>query len=216
MIHDSLPQTLTKENLAKWITENCIDKKMHEEKIELDDKEIQDLEHRSSIASRQIDKLERQAKEIANHFKDGTSEPIHITIPFTKGLKALTANREFADNCIELGYTKEETVLFGIPYPEKNVVIFVDSEGIEYPTYQENMTSEQARAYNTLFKEEESLQESVSKQQKQKKKKPATQTLGEKYHITNDKEGFIVTPRDSDDLPPSDIGGDKDLINPFA
>lgn len=241
MTHNSLPQTLTKENLAKWITENCIDKKMHEEKIELDDKEIQDLEHRSSIASRQIDKLERQAKEIANHFKDGTSEPIHITIPFTKGLKALTANREFADNCIELGYTKEETVLFGIPYPEKNVVIFVDSEGIEYPTYQENMTSEQARAYNTLFKEEESLQESVSKQQKAKKSinkvaKDFHDSLAEGGMKVSKVEGNTVTietghPKkkipaeakkffESGELPESDIGAnpkpDSDLINPFA
>lgn len=212
MIHRALPQTMTPENLAEWIKKNCIDKKIHEERIPLDEPQIADLEHRSSVASRQIDKLERQLKEITDQFKNGTTEPIHITIPFTKGLKTLTANREFADGCIEKGFTEENTTLYGIPFPEREVILFCDIEGQEYETYQENMTSEQIKMHGNLFKEEESLQEEISKSQKEKKKK----SVGEKYRISKDKDGLVVTPRDSDELPPSDIGGEKDLINPFA
>lgn len=241
MIHRALPQTMTPENLAEWIKKNCIDKKIHEERIPLEEHQITDLEHRSSVASRQIDKLERQLKEITDQFKNGTTEPIHITIPFTKGLKTLTANREFADGCIEKGFTEENTTLYGIPFPEREVILFCDIEGQEYETYQENMTPEQIKFHGNLFKEEESLQESVSKQQKAKKSinkvaKDFHDGLAESGMKVSKVEGSTVTietghPKkkipaeakkffESGELPESDIGGkskpDSDLINPFA
>lgn len=241
MIHKSLPQTLTPENLAEWIKQNCIDKKIHEERIPLDEAQIADLEHRSSVASRNIDKLEATLKNVTDYFKEGTQDPIHFTIPPTKGIKVLKANREYADSSIEMGYTKEDTTLYGIPYPEREIVVFCDIEGTEYPDYQENMTPEQIKFHGNLFKEEESLQESVSKQQKAKKSinkvaKDFHDGLAEGGMKVSKVEGNTVTietghPKkkipaeakkffESGELPESDIGAnpkpDSDLINPFA
>lgn len=171
MIHTSLPQTLTAENLGQWIMQNHIEKKIHEERIPLDDSQVADLEHRSSLASRAIDKLKAQLKEITEYFKEGTLEAIPFTIYPTKGITTITANREFADGCLEKGYTEEKITLYGILYPEKELVIYVDITGVEYPAYQEVMSAEQKVMHNSLFKEE-SLQEEVSKQQKKKKTIP--------------------------------------------
>lgn len=178
MIHKSLPQTLTPENLGQWILKNHVEKKIHEERIPLDDSQVADLEHRSSLASRALDKLKAQLEEIKEYFKEGTIEAIPFTIYPTKGISTLTANREFADSSIEKGYTEEKVPLFGIPVPEQELVIYVDITGTEYAAYQEHMTAEQKIMHNSLFKEE-SLQEEVSKQQKGKKKQPI--------------EGFTVT-----------------------
>lgn len=215
--HQILPSTATPEALAQLIQRNKIETRIHTERIDLDETEIKNLEHKSSFAGRQMDKLKDQLKAITDLFKKGVETPYDFTITPTKGIDKLDENRKFADKCILLGYTEENITLYGIPWAEKDVIIYLDIEGTEFPQYQEKMSPEQKNALgNSLFQEEESLQEEVSKSQKQKKKKPATQTLGEKYHITNDKDGLIVTPRETEDLPPSDIGGDKDLINPFA
>jgi hypothetical protein len=155
MLHPTLPQTMTKENLAVWIRQNSVEGKNHVVEIEYTEKEIQEFEHKSSAANRAIDKLEAQLKIIQQIFKNGTQEPIEEKIYPTKGIDVLKENRKYADGQIEKGFREETTVLFGIPYPEKKQIIFVDIEGIEFIQYTRNMTKEEAIGHTTLFSEDE-------------------------------------------------------------
>lgn len=161
MIHPSLPQTYTPENLAIWIKQNSIESRNHVEDIDFTEDEIKDLEHRSSAASRAIDKLESQLKSIQEVFKKGTQEAFEFTIYPTKGLEVLKANRKFADDQVEKGSHEETTLLYGIPVPETKVVFFVDIEGTEFPQYGRGMSKDEMIAYNTLFSKDE--QEATSK-----------------------------------------------------
>lgn len=150
-----LPTGYTPENLALWIKENAIEQRVHTEKIELTPQQIAELEHKSSLASRAIDRLEAQLKTIQEVFKKGTQEPYEFTIYPTKGIETLKANRKYADETIENKFTEENYTLYGIPYPETKSIIFVDIEGKEFEQYRASMTPDQMIAYNTLFSVEE-------------------------------------------------------------
>jgi len=155
MLHPTLPQTMTKENLAVWIRQNSVEGKNHVEEIPYTQEELQEFEHKSSAASRAIDKLEWQLKSIQFTFKNGTQEPQEIKIYPTKGIDVLKENRKYADGQIDKGCREETTVLFGIPYPEKKKVIFVDIEGNEFAQYERDMTKDEAIGHTTLFSEDE-------------------------------------------------------------
>lgn len=224
--HQILPSTATPEALAQLIQRNKIETRIHTERIDLDETEIKELEHKSSVAGRQMDKLKDELKTITELFKNGTVDPYPFTIHPSKGIKILDENRKYADRCVVLGYTEEEITLYGLPWSERDVIVFVNIEGTEFPQYQEKMSLEQKNAWgNSLFQEEESLQKELSKSQRQKKNKnldsgPAD--IAKKFHDDLAKGGMkVVGVKDNEmtietDLPPSDIGGDKDLINPFA
>lgn len=173
MKHDSLPKNLTPEALGQWITTNKCETKINEEQIPLEEHEISELEHNSSLASRAIDKLKAQLKEITEYFKEGVAEPIVFTIFPTRGLKTLDANRMFADAAIELGHTTINTTIYGIMHPDTEKINFFDIEGNEYPDHQENMTPDQIKFHGTLFKGP-SLEEEVNDKQKSKKKRSFT------------------------------------------
>lgn len=155
MLHPTLPQTMTKENLAVWIRQNSVEGKNHVVEVEYTEKEIQEFEHKSSAAARAIDKLEAQLKKITEYFKKGISEPIDEKIYPTKGIEVLKSNRKFADDCIERGFWEDTTVLFGIPYPEKKQVVYVDIEGNDFPEYTRNMTKEESIGHATMFSADE-------------------------------------------------------------
>jgi len=155
MLHPTLPQTMTPENLAVWIRQNSIEGKNHVVEIPYTQEELQEFEHKSSAASRAIDKLELQLKSIQFTFKNGTQEPQDIKIYPTKGIDVLKENRKYADGQIDKGCREETTVLFGIPYPEKKQVIFVDIEGNEFKEYERNMTKDEAIGHTTMFSEDE-------------------------------------------------------------
>ncbi len=157
MLHPSLPQTMTPENLAVWIKGNSIEQKAHIEEIELTEQEIQDLEHRSSAANRAIDKLEAQLKGVQEIFKKGTQEPWDIKIYPTKGIEVLKANRKYADDQIEKGVREETTMLYAIPVPETKVIVYVTIEGVEFPQYLRGMSKEESVAYNTMFSADEQI-----------------------------------------------------------
>lgn len=157
MLHPCLPQMLTPENLAKWITDNSKHSFQHEEKIPLSEKEIQEFEHKSSAASRALDRL----KDVSDLFKhyikkgtlviDGKTHPQDITIPATKGTEALEANREHADTILEQGYQTVNTALYTIPYPERSQMVVVTIEGQEWPMYTKPMAPDQKTMYGELF-----------------------------------------------------------------
>lgn len=163
MRHAALPQTLTIENLAVWIKENNIETKVHEEKFLLTEQEIAAFEHDSSVASREIDKLTKVKDKFMEYLKKGTPcldpdngvfEEIPITIPGTKGIDILKANREYADAQIELGYRTENTQLYGIPYPENRKILFFDIEGNHWEQYNYGMNPIQIQKYGQpLFEE---------------------------------------------------------------
>lgn len=163
ILHESLPQTYTKERLADWIKSNKVDTHIHVEEFPLTEAEIQGFESMSSKASRAIDRLKAIEKMIKETLKKGTPfnhdkgengehEPVSYTIPPTKGLDTLTANREYADRCIERGVRDESTTIYMIPYPEQSKIIGVDIEGYEWAKFSRVMTKDEINQYKPLLK----------------------------------------------------------------
>lgn len=173
-LHPCLPQTMTPENLSEWIVKNAHENIPHETLIPLTDEEVAELEHKSSLASRKIDELKEVEKLFKEILKKGTPvedisvdedpsyEPKHvsvpITIPPTKGLDALNANRQYADSKLRDGHNKEITTYYRIPFIESNMMIGVDIEGNEAEEYSRKMTDfeKQKYALPILQQEEES------------------------------------------------------------
>ncbi len=156
-MHLALPQKqMTKENLAKWLTENSIETKTHEEHIDYTAEEIAEFEHQSSLASRAIDRLTELLTDFKECVNEGNMSPRDFTVPETKGLKVLKANREFADGQIELGYHVLPTQLYGIPYGASSKIVFFDIESSHWEQYDYRMNPFQMEKYGSpLFKEEE-------------------------------------------------------------
>lgn len=149
-MHLALPQkSLTIEQLAQWITENQIEQKVHEEQVDYTEEEIQEFEHKSSVASRAIDRLMVIKKTFTDYINDGVDIPTDVTIPETKGLKALHANREYADAQIELGYRIIPTTLYGIPCDANGKICFFDVEGDHWEQYDYKMNPFQQDKYGS-------------------------------------------------------------------
>lgn len=165
LLHRCLPQTLTPENLAKWITDNGKNEFTHIEKTDLDEEAIHELERKSSMASRAIDDLEDLKKQFMTYLKEGTPPiggdgpnshehgPLDITIPPTKGLKELKANRQFADKQLKAGHSEDEIQIWFIPYPEDDLMVAVDIEGNEWPEYTRRMSIEEINGNKPLLRE---------------------------------------------------------------
>lgn len=164
MIHVSLPQTMTPEALGKWIVENKKDTIFHRETFPLTEEEIKNLEHQSSAASRALDRLKAVEDLFKSYMKNGTPcqrvekelvyDPIDITIPPTKGTKALKSNREYADNLLEAGERTETTDLYLVPWPEEAKMVCVDIEGQEWSQYTRAMTTFEINENKPLLKED--------------------------------------------------------------
>ena len=153
--HPCLPQTMTPENLAQWITENQKDIINHVEETELTEEEIRDYEHKSAMASGAIDEL----KEVEKHFKeilkkgtptngDGEYQPYDVTIPPTKGTEVLEANRKYANDKLRDGVNKTETKYYLIPFPEEKLMVAVDIEGQENDQYSREMTEVEEQKFS--------------------------------------------------------------------
>ncbi len=172
MLHLALPSTLTPENLATWLVENNIEKKLHVEEKDLTPDDISEFEHKSSAASRALDNLDELLETIKKTIKSGTEEPLSYTIPPTKGTKTLKENRKYADRCIKDGVSKQETELYGIIYPETQQVLFFDIEGNEYADHHRNMDPEEQEHYDKpiLKAIKEEGEEKAEKKGKGKKK----------------------------------------------
>lgn len=158
MRHHSLPMTMTPEQLADYIRSNRVDTVNHVEKINLTDGEKAKLAMESSLASRAIVRLENLLKEFTTIIKkgtpwdmnvgeDGDHRPITFTIPPSKGLEKLKANRLFADDQIEKGYREEITPIYFIPYPEFDKMVAVDIEGNEWSNYSRYMSKDEIRQH---------------------------------------------------------------------
>lgn len=152
MRHEALPQSLTVEQLAQWLYENKIDSKSHTEEEAYTEEEIQEFEHKSSLASRSIDGLDDIEKRVKEHLKEGIfDEPVSITLPPTNGRKTLTANRKYADDQILKGFSYREIDLYGIPDEKTEKILFFDAEGNMWDDYSENMSEDQKHQYIGMF-----------------------------------------------------------------
>jgi hypothetical protein len=156
-LHEALPQSMTPENLGEWINSNSIDTNTHIEEIPYTEEEIKEFEHKSSLASRSIDEIEAVEKKVKEMVKEGIDEPVNVTIPPTKGTKILKENRLYADEQILKGFNEVSTPLFGIPYPEKEKVLWFDIEGNLFEQYTTDMTPDQLKAHGTLFKSKDEM-----------------------------------------------------------
>jgi DNA-binding transcriptional regulator of glucitol operon len=157
MKHPCVPSTMTPESLAVWIKDNADEVIEHIEKIELEEEQVHELEKKSSLASRAIDRLEEIKKNFMDLLKEGTpnpDEPVDVTIPPTSGLKILKANRAFADRQLEQGFKEEVTQLYVIPYPEDSMMVAVDIEGREWPEKSKEMSGVQMNNFKPMLKKE--------------------------------------------------------------
>lgn len=158
--HPCVPVTLTPEALADWIQTQKVDVRNHVEEIPLTEDEIVELEHSSSLASRAMDRLTEVKKYFEAYLKKGTpfdkateqNKPMTVTIPPTKGMDALKANREYADKQIALGHKQDVTALYLIPYPEHSRMIMVNIVGVEWPEYSRDMSADEINQYKPLLK----------------------------------------------------------------
>jgi hypothetical protein len=154
MRHESLPMTMTPEQLADYIRSNRIATKNHIEKIYLTEEEKRDLAVKSSLASRAILRLENLSKLIkkgtpwdTNLGKDGDHQPVDITIPPTAGIDVLKSNRQYADDQIEKGFREEVTAIYFLPWPEYEKIVAVCIEGKEWSTYSRDMNAQEKRQH---------------------------------------------------------------------
>lgn len=199
MRHLALPESLTVETLAQWITENSADTINHEEKVDLNPETIMELEHKSSMASRRIDELKEVEKTFKLFLKLGTpthpdqlndkGEPLRVPqdvkIPPTAGLDVLNANRQWADTQLRDGFTKDITKIYMIPWPENRTMVGVDIEGIERDQYTREMTDDESKKYGELFAE-------PRKGKKAKKEKPVKVETAEAPEAINDSEKDFI------------------------
>jgi len=153
-IHECLPQTMTPSNLADFIRSNKVDQINHVEKIPLTAEEIAQYEKDSSLASRAIDKLKDTEDYIKRLIKKGTPfdrnlgpegshRPVDVTIPPTKGIETLEANRKYADQQIEKGFKEDITAIYFIPWPEYEKMVAVSIEGVEWSKYSRGMSQDE-------------------------------------------------------------------------
>lgn len=163
-LHPALPQTMTPENLAQWITENKADTFEHEEKVDLSPETKSELEHKASLAACKIKELEDCKKEFMEYLKKGTPVdpaktaednngklprlPQEIQIPPTAGLDELNKNLTFFTKQLRNGFTSVSTMIFLIPFPEGKVMIAVDIEGNEWTQYNRDMTEPEKVNYD--------------------------------------------------------------------
>lgn len=155
MRHELCPSTMTVQNLADWIRSNKADVFNHTEKVPLTEDEIAEYEKSSSLASRAIDRLKDTLKYITETMKNGTPfdtnvmdhRPVTVTIPPTKGLKALEAGRKFADRQLENGYKDDITTLYLMPWPEFRKMVAIDIEGNEWSKYSRDMSEDEYRQH---------------------------------------------------------------------
>lgn len=143
---------MTVEQLATWITDNNVDKRVHSEQVTLTGNEIAEYKDKIALATAKIYELESIKKDFETVIKNGTDtlngeyQPQAVTIPPTKGSKALEANRKFCNDILQQGYTEVSTDLYGIPWPEGKQIIFVDIEGKEY--FNEPMSDDVSKTFN--------------------------------------------------------------------
>lgn len=142
---------MTVEQLAQWMTENAVDRRIHSKEVPLTDEQKADYAQRITLATAALYDLAALKKDFDNvikkgtSFQDGSYQPQGFTIPPTKGTDKLEENRKFADQVLKQGYLVENTDLYGIPYPEKKRIVFFDIEGNLF--FDEPMNPEQVEAF---------------------------------------------------------------------
>lgn len=161
--HQCLPQKLTVEELAKWITENAHETRNHEEHLPLTEEQALEYKEKIALTTAKLYDLAELKKEFERVLKDGTPfeedeyKPVDFTIPPTKGTKSLEENRKYADSVLKQGHETVITPIYGIAWIEGKRSVFVDIEGKVY--FDEPMSEAKSVELNAeaqLFPEEDS------------------------------------------------------------
>lgn len=172
MRHDVCPATMTPENLADWIRTNKIEVFNHTEKHPLNEEEIAAFERQSSMATRQIAKLDSLVDYFQGLIKNGTPfdtglndhKPVSVTIPPTKGKKVMEANRDYATDQLEKGVREDITPIYMMPWAEFDRIVAIDIEGKEWSKYSRPMTDDEKRQHGKpILRASVSIQEALDK-----------------------------------------------------
>ena len=179
---------MTPEQLGVWFTENALEKRMHTEEIPLTEETRLQFREKIANATAAIYDLKDIEKSFKDALNNGTTYngqerlPQDFTIPPTKGLKELEANRQFADKILKQGFTTTETEVFGIPY--KKDIVFFDAGGVEYFREPLGDRALDPAATTPLFDSEEPSSE--------------VKKIAKDFHKGLEKSGMKVTGFDSD------------------
>jgi len=155
--HKALPEKMTIEQLAQWITENKLQIKIHVEETPLSEEKIHEYEKKISLVTQKLIDLEILKKSFIKTLKKGTPffkedfVPADFQVPPTKGTDALEENRRSYSNILKQGFEEEATEIYGIPYGSKKTIVYFDSQGKEFPSHEEPMTKEQEDLFVGMF-----------------------------------------------------------------
>jgi hypothetical protein len=210
--HELCPSTMTVENLADWIRSNKADVFNHTEKIPLTEEEINDYQKASSLASRAIDRLKDTLKYFTETIKNGTPfdtnvmdhRPVTVTIPPSKGVTSLEANRKFADRQLENGYKEDITTLYLMPWAEFRKMVAVSIEGEEWSKYSRDMSEDEYRQHGRPILEASAEVKAVLEENGLK----ITEAKGNKARIEK-----VTKHKDKEGRPHLDLLGDEDDEN---
>jgi hypothetical protein len=174
--HESLPLSMTVEQLADYIRSNRAETINHVEKIALTDDDKAKLAMDSSRASRAITKLEKISKDFTTMINkgtpfdqslgdDGDHKPYTAQIPPTKGIEKLKANRLYADEQLERDYREDVTAIYMVPWPEYEKMIGVDIEGNEWSKYSRPMKDYEIQRHGKpILAESQTLKDALDDQ----------------------------------------------------
>lgn len=143
---------MTPERLGVWIAENSHESRVHTEEVPLTEEQKIDFAQKITRSTAAIYELQDIKAEFENTlksgtlFQDGNHTPMSYTIPPTKGLKALEANRQYYNRVLKQGFLENKTDLFGIAWVEGKRVVFVDGAGKYY--YDEAMKEDKSKELN--------------------------------------------------------------------
>ena len=153
MRHEVLPQSITAEELGAWITKNFKENAQFVEKIDYEDHEIVEFEHKSCKAGQEIQKLKSLLDEATEHVKKGnhTGADVIIKIPPTEGMNTLEKQRSYNDMQVANGGYEDVTTLYGIPYVDESKMVFVDIEGNHFPDFDRGLTTGEMEDYGNMF-----------------------------------------------------------------
>jgi hypothetical protein len=152
MKHPSLPQSLTPELLASWISQNAKEKFTEEKKYYYTEDELNEFKDSAVKSGIELNNLAEKKARLNKIFDNGTPEYINIDITETKGIKALKEEREANERQVERGYKVESIVVYGIPNQDTHYMDYFDIEGNEIPDRTRPLSAKEIREYVSQFK----------------------------------------------------------------
>lgn len=158
MLHPSLPQTFTPEQLAAWLKNNAVEKFTDERKIYFTDDEKDEIRKKIVNTAVEINDLDAIHAKVKTYLKEGVFTEDEagesIVIPNTKGLKILLSNKRFEEDRYKRGYDLETRDIYGIPNAETENMDFFDVTGTEIIERCRPLSPREKQMYIGIFSKE--------------------------------------------------------------